>query len=104
MIQVSVVIDASAAANAKPDAGYGGISRTVAVSVPQGSNARDALVASGANVSGSVTYITGIDGLYEKACSSGSGWMYSVNGVTPMKPASAYVLSAGDVVRWYYVV
>jgi hypothetical protein len=30
--------------------------------------------------------------------------MYSVNGVTPMKPASAYVLSAGDVVRWYYVV
>lgn len=52
----------------------------------------------------SKTYIQGIGGLCEKDCGSGSGWMYRVNGVAPSKPASAYKLSDGDTVEWYYVI
>lgn len=48
-------------------------------------------------------YIIGIDGLREKECGSGSGWMYRVNGSTPMTACNKYVLKDGDVVEWYYV-
>lgn len=48
-------------------------------------------------------YIIGIGGLYAKQHGAGSGWMYSVNGVTPMKAAINYNLKDGDSVKWYYV-
>ncbi len=51
----------------------------------------------------SKSYITGIGGLNEKDCGGASGWMYRVNGETPMKGASKYTLQDGDVVEWYYV-
>lgn len=49
------------------------------------------------------TYVAAIGGLAEKEHGSTSGWMYSVNGVTPMTACSNYVLSNGDNVVWYYV-
>lgn len=48
-------------------------------------------------------YIQGIGGLNEKDCGAGSGWMYRVNGTTPMKAANKYILADGDEVEWYYV-
>ena len=48
-------------------------------------------------------YIQGIGGLNEKDCGSGSGWMYRVNGSTPMTACNKYKLKDGDKVEWYYV-
>ena len=48
-------------------------------------------------------YVEGIHNLYEFDVGSLSGWMYSVNGATPMTACSNYVLSNGDNVVWYYV-
>lgn len=48
-------------------------------------------------------YIQSIDGLAEMDCGRSSGWMYRVNGETPMKGASKYTLADGDRIEWYYV-
>ena len=49
------------------------------------------------------TCVAAIGGLAEKEHGGTSGWMYSVNGSTPMTACTNYVLSNGDVVVWYYV-
>lgn len=49
------------------------------------------------------TYVAAIGGLAEKEHGGTSGWMYSVNGTTPMTACSNYVLKNGDNVVWYYV-
>lgn len=49
------------------------------------------------------TYVSAIGGLAEKEHGGTSGWMYSVNGTSPMTACSNYVLSNGDNVVWYYV-
>lgn len=51
----------------------------------------------------SENYIQSINGLSEKDCGAASGWMYSVNGKRPPKPASKYILNDGDVIEWYYI-
>lgn len=67
----------------------------------------DALCALGLSVnahgSSYGTYVAAIGGLAEKQYGGTSGWMYSVNGSTPMTACSNYVLSNGDNVVWYYV-
>ena len=67
----------------------------------------DALCALGLSVnahgSSYGTYVSAIGGLAEKQHGGTSGWMYSVNGTTPMTACSNYVLSNGDNVVWYYV-
>lgn len=99
-IAVSVYIDSSKAASA----GYPSCMASTSVTLSESATVYDALCASGVAVGGSSSYVTSINGLAEKQISAGSGWMYSVNGVTPMVPAGAYELSPGDSVRWYYVV
>ena len=47
-------------------------------------------------------YIEGIYNLYEFDCGSGSGWVYSVNGVFPSCGCSDYKLSDGDEIIWHY--
>ncbi len=47
-------------------------------------------------------YIRGIHQLYEKDCGSGSGWMYSVNGVFPNYGVNKYTVKDGDVIRFLY--
>ena len=73
----------------------------------EGATVYDALCALGLSVSahGSSygTYVSAIGGLAEKQYGGTSGWMYSVNGATPMTACSNYVLSNGDNVVWYYV-
>ncbi len=73
----------------------------------EGATVYDALCALGLSVnahgSSYGTYVAAIGGLVEKEHGSTSGWMYSVNGVTPMTACSNYVLSNGDNVVWYYV-
>lgn len=73
----------------------------------EGTTVYDALCALGlsVNAQGSSygTYVSAIGGLAEKQHGGTSGWMYSVNGATPMTACSNYVLSNGDNVVWYYV-
>ena len=73
----------------------------------EGATAYDALCALGLSVnahgSSYGTYVAAIGGLAEKEHGSTSGWMYSVNGTTPMTACSNYVLKNGDNVVWYYV-
>lgn len=73
----------------------------------EGATVYDALCALGLSVnahgSSYGTYVSAIGGLTEKQHGGTSGWMYSVNGTTPMTACSNYVLSNGDNVVWYYV-
>lgn len=73
----------------------------------EGATVYDALCALGLSVnahgSSYGTYVSAIGGLAEKRYGGTSGWMYSVNGTTPMTACSNYVLSNGDNVVWYYV-
>lgn len=73
----------------------------------EGATVYDALCALGLSVnahgSSYGTYVAAIGGLAEKEHGGTSGWMYSVNGATPMTACSNYVLSNGDNVVWYYV-
>lgn len=73
----------------------------------EGATVYDALCALGLSInahgSSYGTYVAAIGGLAEKEHGGTSGWMYSVNGVTPNTACSNYVLSNGDSVVWYYV-
>lgn len=73
----------------------------------EGATVYDALCALGLSVnahgSSYGTYVAAIGGLAEKEHGGTSGWMYSVNGITPNTACSNYVLSNGDNVVWYYV-
>ena len=73
----------------------------------EGATVYDALCALGLSVnahgSSYGTYVSAIGGLAEKQYGGTSGWMYSVNGSTPMTACSNYVLSNGDNAVWYYV-
>lgn len=73
----------------------------------EGATVYDALRALGLSVNAYGTsygtYVAAIGGLAEKEHGGTSGWMYSVNGSTPMTACSNYVLSNGDNVVWYYV-
>ena len=73
----------------------------------EGATVYDALCALGLSVnahgSSYGTCVSAIGGLAEKQYGGTSGWMYSVNGTTPMTACSNYVLSNGDNVVWYYV-
>lgn len=51
----------------------------------------------------SSAYITGINGLCEKANGPESGWVYTVNNKTVMKSCSKCTLNPGDTVQWIYI-
>lgn len=75
------------------------------VSIPQGSSAYDALLATGASVDsgaypGGGTWILAINGLGED---STHGWTYAVNGVLPNYMSDLYEVSDGDSIVWSYV-
>lgn len=73
----------------------------------KGATVYDALCALGLSVdvrgTSYGTYVAAIGGLAEKEHGGTSGWMYSVNGATPMTACSNYVLPNGANVVWYYV-
>lgn len=89
-----------------PKSGY--IIETESLTLKKGATVFDALssVCSSNGVSlkyQNKAYIQSIGGLAEMDCGRSSGWMYRVNGETPMKGASKYTLSDGDRIEWYYV-
>lgn len=53
--------------------------------------------------SGAMTYVEGVDGLYEFDDGPTSGWKYRVNGAVPDVGAGVYKLKPGDRLEWYYV-
>lgn len=73
----------------------------------KGATVYDALCALGLSVNARGTsygtYVAAIGGLAEMEYGDKSGWMYSVNGETPMTACSSYVLPNGANVVWYYV-
>lgn len=99
LISIKVSVTSSAVGNP--------VSAGGTYSFREGATAYDALCALGLSVNahGSQygTYVAAIGGLAEKEHGGQSGWMYSVNGTTPMTACSNYVLSDGDNVVWYYV-
>jgi hypothetical protein len=52
--------------------------------------------------SGALTYIEGIDGLYEFENGPTSGWKFRVNGKVASIGAGAYELKSGDRLEWFY--
>ncbi|ODA43087.1 X2-like carbohydrate binding domain-containing protein [Desulfosporosinus sp. BG] len=55
-----------------------------------------------AAVTGSGSYVTGINGINAGTDGPSSGWMYSVNGAYPSVSAASITLTNGDVVVWQY--
>lgn len=99
IVTVSVSVSSSAVGNP--------VSASGSYSFNPGATPYDALCALGLSVNARSTsygtYVAAIGGLAEKEHGGTSGWMYSVNGSTPMTACTNYVLSNGDVVVWYYV-
>ena len=62
----------------------------------------DILCKSGADIIGSSYYISAINGLAEKEHGAMSGWLYQVNGETPMVSCGAYKVEDGDSIYWFY--
>lgn len=101
-ITVTVTIDASNAH--KANASYPSSMGSKQVTVKAGASVFDALKATGASIGGSSTYVSSINGLSEKACGSGSGWMYKVDGVYPNYACGKYKLQGGESIVWAYTV
>ena len=98
-VTVSVTVTSSAVGNP--------VSASGTFTFNKGATVYDALCSLGVSVNAYGTsygtYVAGIGGLAEKEHGGKSGWMYSVNGSTPMVACSGYKLSNGDKVVWYYV-
>lgn len=99
--QVTVSVTVTSSAVGSP------VSASGSFTFNKGATVYDALCALGLSVnahgSSYGTYVAAIGGLAEKEHGGKSGWMYSVNGSTPMVACSGYKLSNGDKVVWYYV-
>lgn len=102
-IDVSVEIDPSAAEGSTDVEGVAPERGPVDYDLDMGSTAYDALVATGARIEGTTSYVTSINGLAAGAVGTTSGWTFSVNGEMPTVAADAYVLQDGDAVEWSYM-
>ena len=71
-----------------------------------GDTVLDLLIRTGVDVkyrgSGMTAYVEAINGLAEKACGSGSGWVYEVNGGRVPMSCGRYQPKNGDVIVWKY--
>lgn len=83
------------------------VSYSTSVTVPQGATVFDALAASGipfnARSSAYGMYVDSIGGVSENYNGTNGGWTYYVNGSFINSACDSTVLSAGDSVRWTYV-
>ncbi len=117
-VNISFTIDPNNASTRYPDAvsdintkmstASGDGSGLVRMELDSGATVYDALVAVGAKAGITIgaqqssygVYVNAIGGI---AAGGSAGWMYSVNGAVPMVGAGSYVLTDGDVVRWFCV-
>ena len=97
-IRVSLIIDASSVQGE----GWPSSMGSFTLELSPGSTVMDALRATGIAFAGSSSYVSSIDGLYAGMYGASSGWMYSVDGVTPMRAANTYGITDGNAIRWYY--
>lgn len=97
-IRVSLIIDASSVQGE----GWPSSMGSFTLELSPGSTVMDALRATGIAFTGSSSYVSSIDGLYAGMYGASSGWMYSVDGVTPMRAANTYGITDGNAIRWYY--
>lgn len=97
-IRISLIIDASSVQGE----GWPSSMGSFTLELSPGSTVMDALRATGIAFTGSSSYVSSIDGLYAGMYGASSGWMYSVDGVTPMRAANAYGITDGNAIRWYY--
>lgn len=75
------------------------------VSLPEGATAYDALVESGLELKASDSdYGKFVESIAGVAGTDSAGWVYSVNGEDAMVGCDAFVLAAGDIVEWTYLV
>jgi hypothetical protein len=80
------------------------------ISVPAGASAYDVLVSASrkyrlhidTNSIGSVTYISGINYIYEGDYGDLSGWMFRVDGKIPSVGCGDYTVSDGEHIEWFY--
>lgn len=85
------------------DAGeFGGVQSSCTLSFGYQPTVYEALCNCGVGFDGSPYYIKSINGLAEKQHGAMSGWLYSVNGYTPMDTCGSYYLNSGDSVYWWY--
>lgn len=97
-IRVSLIVDASSVQGE----GWPSSMGSFTLELSPGSTVMDALRATGIAFTGSSSYVSSIDGLYAGMYGASSGWMYSVDGVTPMRAANTYGITDGNAIRWYY--
>ena len=97
-IRVSLIIDASSVQGE----GWPSSMGSFTLELSPDSTVMDALRATGIAFTGSSSYVSSIDGLYAGMYGASSGWMYSVDGVTPMRAANTYGITDGNAIRWYY--
>jgi hypothetical protein len=82
--------------NLKPKTSYAWYQNMTALNILQSSGLRIETDSSG-------NYVQSVEGVGEFDLGKNSGWLYSVNGVTPTNKASnLYILKANDNVLWYY--
>ena len=62
----------------------------------------DLLCMTGLSLEGDSRYISSINGLSEFDHGKMSGWLYNVNGTTPMISCGDYYPSPGDSIYWWY--
>lgn len=102
-IDVAVQVDAAAAQDGGVDtSAIDGIAGPSSYQLTADATAYDALVATGAQLDGTPSYVTSINGIAEGVDGKSSGWMYEVNGEAPTVAANECVLKNGDSVRWYF--
>lgn len=86
--------------------GDGVIAEQVTLTVPDGCSVLYALnlycEQNNIHIDAGGGYISGIAHLYERDCSSESGWMYFVNGISPSESVEDYALSDGDKIEIRY--
>lgn len=100
-------LDKSAARHVPDD---GVLLQSVQVQVKNGATVYDALTAAckkggvSVNAERSIygTYIAGFNGINEKCCGSGSGWLYFVNGSSPSVACSAKKVQNGDTIEFRF--
>lgn len=108
-IHVSIAIDCSKAEDRKDN---GSILKNTEYIVTEGSSVFDLLIKAcqendiqnefeGTEDMKNI-YVKGIDYLYEFDCGELSGWVYTVNGITPGTGCSSYGLEDGDSIKWIY--
>ena len=100
-VEVSVT---SAAANAKDSKWPANLVNAELVEVKSGSSVLDVLDSAKIEYKLDGVYVTEIEGLSQKAIGSGSGWLYTVNGESPLDGPGAIEVHDGDKIVFDYFV